>query len=99
MAKNKIVTVKDKVTFRKWCNQMHFSTKQAAAVLDVSRSNIYKYLELKSGIELRGPIVLLCNLISELPGKERMDFIQNRLAESNETEHWPAEVPLSESVD
>lgn len=95
MGKSSIVAVKDKQTFRVWCNQMHFSTKHVAGVLDVSRSNVYKYLSTDSGSEMRGPIVLLCNLISNLEGKARLEFIQQRLKVAKVSEHWPAELPIS----
>lgn len=95
MSKSSIVEVRDKKTFRVWCNQMHFSTKHVAGVLDVSRSNVYKYLNTDSGNDMRGPIVLLCNLISNLEGKERLAFIRDRLKNSGVTEHWPAELPIS----
>jgi hypothetical protein len=90
-----VLRVKDKVSFRNWCHRMYFSTKHVAAVLDVSRSNVYKYLDLDTDINMKGPLVLLCDLITDMPGEQRMQYIVDRLNQSAEKEPWPAEQRIS----
>ncbi len=93
----KNIKVVDKKTFRLWCHEMELTTKQASALLRISRPQIYKYIDESSDNDVNGTIKTICELINLLGKKERFHFILNSLELEGCTESWPAKTPISKS--
>lgn len=91
--KSRIATVKDKPTFRAWCNYMMLSHEQVSALLGGSTSMVYKNIKGKG--PLRPLLCLACNLISEKPAEERVIWIKERLAQEIPDKPWPSEAPIT----
>lgn len=87
------VTAK-KASFRRWCSSMRLNAMQAAAIFDLSRPNLYKYLDEEQPLQVRGVVVLTCNLLNMLPAEQRDAVIRERLKAAKVTDVWPAEQPV-----
>lgn len=90
--------VKDKRTFREWCHFMCLNTHHAAKLFGMSRPNIYKYLDESSPIEVREPVILACNLISEQPAEKRLETFKEALGPILSQHPWPAQDPIEKTA-
>ncbi|MCP4258231.1 MAG: hypothetical protein GY774_12150 [Planctomycetes bacterium] len=89
------IIVKDKTSFRRWCNAMHLNPRQASSVLMISSAMIYKYIDLSQKNEVRQITALCCNLISAKPSDERMAWVKETLDKSGCHDAWPSSNPIS----
>jgi predicted transcriptional regulator len=91
----KNIKVVDKKTFRLWCHEMELTTKQASALLRISRPQIYKYIDEGSDSDVNGTVKVICELINLLDKSERINFIIESLESESCDEPWPAKTPIS----
>ena len=73
---------------------MKFTTRQAAAVLRISRPQIYKYISESANNQVNDTIKIICELINRLSEKSRISFITESLELDNCDEQWPAKKPI-----
>jgi hypothetical protein len=94
----KDIFVDDNKSFRLWCESMHLNPAQAGAVLNISPQMIYKYIQedKKKSTDVRGPIRLLCELISRMSPEERKDWVTAKLKSAKVDTQWPAERPIEQ---
>lgn len=92
VGKDELVEVVDNTTFKLWCNQMCFNTYHASAFFNISRSNVYKYLDTNNSVAVKGPILRVCQMVSMLPLKQRLVFIKDVMKETGHD--WPAIKPI-----
>lgn len=87
--------VKNKEDFRHWCQAMEIDTKQAACLLGISVSNIYKYLDVSDPAPIRGMVLMTCELINQLADEKREQWVKAQLKLNNCTSPWPAKRPIT----
>lgn len=87
--------VTNKRGFRHWCAHMQLDSKQAAHLLGLSLSNVYKYLDEKEQTPIRGMVSMLCELINMLEEEERADWVRKQLQSKPELLPWPSKRPIS----
>jgi predicted transcriptional regulator len=93
---NKIKVV-DKKTFRLWCNEMKINTKQASAILGISRPQVYKYINESSDHHISDTVKIICELLNTLSETELTHYITQKLIEKGCGDSWPSEKPVSQS--
>jgi len=91
----KKIKVIDKETFRLWCSEMKLNTKQASAVLGISRPQVYKYISDSTEHDVSETVKIICELLNLLSHSELVFFISQKLTEKNCTEQWPSEKPVA----
>ncbi|APD92303.1 hypothetical protein BM525_20795 (plasmid) [Alteromonas mediterranea] len=87
------VTNKDE--FRRWCARMQLDSKQAAHLLGLSLSNVYKYLDEKEQTPIRGMVSTVCELINMLGEEERVAWVRKQLHSNSALSPWPSKRPIS----
>jgi hypothetical protein len=92
--KKALPTVTDKKSFRLWCASMYLNSHHASTLFEISRPNVYKYLSENSSVELRAPVMLVCELINEQSPETRLRFMQTRLRMVLDRHPWPASDPI-----
>ncbi|OUV22093.1 MAG: hypothetical protein CBC55_04675 [Gammaproteobacteria bacterium TMED95] len=87
--------VTDKNEFRRWCARMQLDSKQAAHLLGLSLSNVYKYLDEKGQSPIRGMVSTMCELINLLEEEERVAWVRKQLNSNSALLPWPSKRPIS----
>lgn len=86
--------VRDKVSFRHWCQAMEIDAQQAACLLGISVSNVYKCLHVNGNGPISSMVMMTCELVNKLDKESRSQWVIAQLGTGDCSTIWPSQRPI-----